>query len=210
MSIETFAAFVVTATVLTMAPGLDTAMVLRSASADGARIGVATAFGIAIGCLCWGSAAAFGLAALLASWPLLFDLLKWGGAAYLAWLGAQLILRPRDALSPAGSVEATSGALHAVRRGFTTNILNPKVGLFYLTLLPQFVPPGASGSGPALMLAGTHVIIAFLWFSILSALTGGIRPWLRRPGVMPILDRVTGGMFVLLGLQLIQVTGVHA
>jgi threonine/homoserine/homoserine lactone efflux protein len=206
MSIETFAAFVAAATVLTMTLGLDAGMVLRSASAEGVRMGVATALGIALGCLCGNCAAAFGLAALPASWPIIFDLLASGGAVYLAWLGAQLILRPREALLPVGNSEA----LEAVRRGFTTDALSPEVELSYPTLVPEFMPERASGSGPALMLAGTHVIIASLRFSVISALTDCIRPWLRRPGVMPVLGRVTGGVFVLLELRLVQVTGVHA
>lgn len=204
-------AFLLTATVLTMAPGLDTAMLLQSATTNGPRHGVATAGGIALGCLCWGTAAALGLTALLHAWPLAFEILKWGGAAYLGWLGAHLLIRPRraggngeDATSPTVSLR------WSVRRGYVTNILNPKVGLFYLTLLPQFVPPGAAGESYALFLAFTHVAIALIWFGLLAILAGGIRPWLRLPGVMPVLDRITGGVFVALGLQLGLIANVHA
>ena len=207
MYVDNFTAFVATATVLTMAPGLDTAMVLRSAAVDGAARGVATALGVAIGCLCWGSAAVLGLSALLQAWPLAFTALKWGGAAYLGWLGLQLLVHPRRAFAPAGDVSADAPAVGldmAVRRGFATNILNPKVGLFYLTLLPQFVPPAADGHGYAFLLACTQAGIALAWFVLLAAITGAIRAWLRRPGVVPALDRFTGGIFILLGLQLVR------
>lgn len=207
MFADTFAAFVVTATVLTMAPGLDTAMVLRSAAVDGAARGVATAVGVSIGCLCWGSAAVLGLSALLQAWPLAFTALKWGGAAYLGWFGLQLLLHPRQAFAPSGEVGAGAPAVgieKALRRGYVTNILNPKVGLFYLTLLPQFVPHAGAGRGYAFLLACTHVGIALAWFVVLATITGAIRPWLRRPGVVPALDRCTGGIFIVLGLQLVR------
>ena len=203
MLTQTFAAFLVTATLLTMVPGLDTAMVLRSATADGPRAGMGTSFGIAIGCLCWGATAAFGLAALLDAWPLAFELLRWCGAAYLGWLGVRFLLHPRAALAADGEDKGAGTIAGAIRRGFTTNILNPKVGAFYLTLLPQFVPVGAAGPGHALLLAAMHGTIVMIWFSGLAALTGGIRPWIRRPGVVPALDRVTGGILVLLGIQLV-------
>ena len=202
MPLQTFAAFLVTATVLTMVPGLDTAMVLRSTTADGPRAGAATAFGIAIGCLCWGGTAAFGLAALLDAWPLAFELLRWCGAAYLSWLGLRFLLHPRAALSAEGESRPSGTIAGAIGRGFATNILNPKVGAFYLTLLPQFVPAGPSSQEYGLLLAATHAMIVVLWFSMLVVITGGIRPWLRRPGVIPTLDRVTGGILVVLGVQL--------
>jgi threonine/homoserine/homoserine lactone efflux protein len=206
MYVDNFTAFVATATVLTMAPGLDTAMVLRSAAVDGAARGVATAVGVAIGCLCWGSAAVLGLSALLQGWPLAFAALKWGGA-YLGWLGLQLLMHPRRTFAASGDAGADAQATGldvSVRRGFATNILNPKAGLFYLTLLPQFVPHAAKGYGYALLLACTQAGIALAWFVLLATITGAIRPWLRRPGVVPALDRFTGGIFVLLGLQLVR------
>ncbi|MCB4858457.1 LysE family translocator [Sphingobium sp. PNB] len=210
MAVENLVAFLVTATVLTMVPGLDTAMVLRSATLHGARYGIATAIGIAVGCLCWGSAAAFGLAALLRAWPSIFAGLKWAGAIYLAWLGLQFLFRPRCALATETEPRPAGGLGITLRGGLVTNLLNPKVGLFYMTLLPQFIPASARGSGPALMLASLHVGIVLIWFWLLSTLSEKIRPWLRRPGVMRTVDRVTGGIFVILGLELVQVAGLHA
>jgi len=203
MLTQTYAAFLLTATLLTMVPGLDTAMVLRSATTDGTRAGMATAFGIAVGCLCWGATAAFGLTALLDVWPLAFEGLRWTGAAYLGWLGAQFLLHPRIALATDEDAGRSATISGAIQRGFTTNILNPKVGAFYLTLLPQFVPAGDANQARALALAAMHAVIVMIWFSVLAIVTGGIRPWLRRPGVISALDRVTGGILLLLGIQLV-------
>lgn len=201
--------FIVTATLLTMAPGLDTAVVLRSATTDGARAGALTALGVATGCLCWGTAAAFGLGAVMHSQPLLFEALRWGGVVYLGWLGTKLLLDPRRAFFFEGTPEAPDPvAFASLRRGFLTNILNPKVGLFYLTLLPQFVPQNG-GSGEAFRLACVHVVIALTWFLTLSALTGAIRSWLRRPSIAGHLDRLTGSVFLVFALQLGLSAGLH-
>jgi threonine/homoserine/homoserine lactone efflux protein len=201
---ESLFAFVGTAAILTVTPGLDTAMVLRTAAAEGAKHGIAAAIGIGIGCLCWGSAAAFGLGALLAASPTAFTILKYAGAAYLAWLGVNLLLRPRQVIAAASAprIDSTHSVLPALKRGFVTNILTPKVGLFYITLLPQFVPHGVSVAPYSFLLACTHVALAVTWFIALATMTGFIRPYLQRPGVLPTLDRLTGGVFVLFGLQL--------
>lgn len=205
-------AYLATATVLTIAPGLDTAMVLRSATHGGVWSGGATALGIAMGCFCWGSAAAFGVGALLLSAPLAFVVLKWAGATYLGWLGVKLLIWPRRALTTAANPTPEREALvHAFGRGLATNLLNPKVGLFYLTLLPQFVStPGDRGGAAALGLASIHVLIALTWFVGLSAITGRIAPLLRRPKVMTMIDRVTGAVFVVIGVNLTLTAGLAA
>ncbi len=206
---HSFPGFLLTALLLTMAPGLDTAMVLRSAGADGTRHGIFTALGITLGCLCWGSAASFGLGALLRHWPMAFTAVQWAGAVYLTWLGARLLLARRRAsmdVAQVGTGAATEAT--AFRRGLLTNLLNPKVGLFYVTLLPQFVPIGAP-SDSAFRLALAHVVMVLAWFSLLAMLTGSVRKWLRRPAVTAALDRLTGGAFVLLGLQICLSAAAH-
>jgi threonine/homoserine/homoserine lactone efflux protein len=197
-------AFIGTAIVVVVTPGLDTAFVLRTAAAEGRRNGVCAAIGIGLGCLCWGGAAAFGLGALLAASPAAFALLKTAGAAYLLWLGIRLLARPRAAFEQAQprSIVAASPGAGALKRGFATNILNPKVGVFYLTLLPQFVPAGAEAGWYSFGLASLHVFLATTWFTILATVTASARHLLRQPNAMPALDRITGGVFVAFGLHL--------
>jgi threonine/homoserine/homoserine lactone efflux protein len=206
MFAENIIAFAITTTALTMAPGLDTAMVLRSALANGGRHGALTAVGVAVGCLCWGSAAVLGLSALLQAWPLAFLALKWSGAAYLVWLGAQLLFRPRAVIVP-GHVAASPSPRYgsSMLRGFSTNILNPKVGLFYVSFLPQFVPRAEVGSNYAFWLACSAAAIALVWFTLLASITAAIRPWLKNARVAKGLDRVTGGVFLILGFKLTQI-----
>src|ERR1700745_735823 len=127
-------AFIAAASVLTVTPGVDTAMVLRSSTSYGPRAGAAAGLGICGGLFVWGAGAAFGLTALLAASAVAFTVVKWGGAAYLVYLGAKLLAKPRAALNASSSVSGDAdrkgGAVDALRRGFLTNILNPKVGVF--------------------------------------------------------------------------------
>jgi threonine/homoserine/homoserine lactone efflux protein len=195
-----FLAFMVAATILTITPGVDNAMVLR-ASVDGPRSGVFAALGIAIGCLVWSAAVSLGLSALLHASEFAYTIVKWAGAAYLVWLGAKLLLRPRQSWGEADQAPRQVG-LAAMRRGFLTNILNPKVGVFYVTFLPQFVPAGANVALYSFMLACVHVALSFVWFAMLIAATVPIGQALRKPSVVKALDRLTGAVFIGFGLKL--------
>lgn len=190
-------AFALAAALLTITPGLDTAIVLRAA-ASGPRAGWAAALGVGAGCFAWGAAAAFGLGALLAASPLAFGALKGAGALYLVVVGVKLIARPRRAFSRQDVDEARG----TFRRGFLTNMLNPKVGIFYMTFLPQFVPAGAPVALFCLTLAGVHVALALIWSALLIGLTQPLGRALRKPRVVGALDRLTGGVFVAFGVRL--------
>jgi threonine/homoserine/homoserine lactone efflux protein len=195
------AAFTAAATLLTVTPGLDTALVLRTAAVEGRRRAVAAALGIGLGCLAWGGVVALGLGALLAASELAYRLLKWAGAAYLLWLGLQLILSRRLEL---GSAEAVTGggAVTWLKRGLLTNALNPKVGIFYVSFLPQFIPAGANVPGMTLLLATIHVLLGSCWFALLIAATAPLGRAFRRPSLIRALDRATGSVFILFGARL--------
>jgi len=198
--------FILAATLLTITPGVDTAMVLRTSTSCGPRDGAAAAFGICLGLLAWGMSAAFGLTALLAASEVAFEIVKWAGAAYLVYLGVKLLMRQRISLStdktslesPLKSKEQ-NGAFY---RGFLSNILNPKVGVFYVTFLPQFIPHGMNVACFSLLLASIHVLITLVWFAVLIALTIPLGRFLSRPHVVRNLDRLTGCVFVGFGVRL--------
>lgn len=197
-------AFTATAALLTITPGLDTALVLRTAAAEGPRRAMLAAIGIALGCLAWGLLVGGGLGALLAASKLAYDVLRWAGALYLFYLGIKLIRAPRRALDLAVSDEDArgSGRPNWLLRGFLTNMLNPKIGVFYVSFLPQFIPPGASVLGWSVLLASIHNVLGLIWFAALVAATRPLLGALRRPGVMTWLDRLTGTLFVAFGLKL--------
>lgn len=194
-------AFTAAAMLLTMTPGLDTALVLRSLAAHGPGAALRAACGVALGCLGWGVIVAAGLGALLVASRLAYDLLRWVGAAYLLYLGIRLLLAPRGTgftITP----EAAQGGQHSFARGFLTNILNPKVGIFYVSFLPQFVPPHAPVALLVLALALIHVCLGLAWFGTLILAARKLLPLLQRPPVMRAMDRLTGLVFVGFGLKL--------
>jgi threonine/homoserine/homoserine lactone efflux protein len=195
-------AFVAAASVLTVTPGLDTALVLRAAATGGPRPAVFAGLGIALGCLVWGAVVSIGLGALLAASAMAFQLLKGAGAAYLLWLGAKLLLWPRARFDAAAADSAKSNVTQALRQGLLTNLLNPKVGVFYLTFLPQFVPAGVGVAAFSFLLAAIHVLLGLIWFAALIAATVPVSRFLRKPRVVKTLDRVTGGVFVAFGAKL--------
>ena len=146
-----------------------------------------------------GGAVALGLTALLAASTAAYAVLRWAGAAYLLYLGVRLLLSPRAALP----IEAApSAAGHPFRRGLFTNLLNPKVGVFYVSFLPQFIPTGVNAPAWSFLLASIHVALGLAWFAILIGAIDRARRWLTRPSVVRTLDRVTGCVFVGFGLSL--------
>lgn len=195
-------AFVAAASVLTLTPGVDTAIVLRAALVQGRWPAALAALGVGLGCLVWGGGVALGLGALLQASQTGYMVVKLAGAAYLVGSGAWLLLRPRSAMGPMPGSGGPADAAEAFSRGFLTNLLNPKVGVFYMSFLPQFVPAGASVAGHTFMLAGIHVALSWAWFGGLIAATAPLHDWLRRPVAVRTLDRLTGGIFVAFGFKL--------
>jgi threonine/homoserine/homoserine lactone efflux protein len=200
---QALAAFCVAAALLTIAPGLDTALILRTAAAEGPKSAALAALGVVMGCLTWGAAVAFGLGALLAASQLAFTVLKWAGALYLVWLGANLILKPRSQvfLEPADGAPSPRGRSW-LGRGYLTNLLNPKVGVFYVSFLPQFLPPHVPAGPFIFLLAVLHALMGIVWFGLLIVATRPIARALKRPSVIRRLDRLTGVVFLSFGVKL--------
>ncbi|MGH8199459.1 MAG: LysE family translocator [Steroidobacteraceae bacterium] len=199
---QALVAFCIAAGLLTIAPGLDTALVLRTAAAEGPKGAALAGLGIVLGCVTWGAAVALGLGALLAASELAFSALKWAGALYLVWLGVRLILKPRSrfALEPAGGPSASGGSW--LGRGYLTNLLNPKVGVFYVSFLPQFLPAHVAAGPFIFLLAVLHALMGIAWFALLILATRPIARALQRPAVLRRLDRLTGLVFLSFGVKL--------
>ena len=193
-------AFFAAASLLTMAPGLDTALVLRTAATAGPRRAALAGLGVAVGCFGWAILVALGLGALLAASQVAYTMLRWIGAAYLVWVGYKMLRHPRRSFVPeAGRNE---GKRVAFTTGLLTNLLNPKVGVFYVSFLPQFVPPGVSVAPYILLLGAIHAVLGLIWFSCLIIATRPLARVLERPSVVQTCDRLTGGMFVAFGVGL--------
>ncbi|MBC2659873.1 LysE family translocator [Pseudomonas sp. MSSRFD41] len=193
-------AFTLAATLLTLTPGLDTALVLRTATVEGKRQALRAALGINAGCLLWGAAVAFGLGALIAVSELAFNLLKYCGAAYLAWLGINMLLRPRRAFVPARASEKPQA--NWFLKGMLGNALNPKVGIFYVSFLPQFIPQGEPLVPWTFGLVSIHVMLGLIWALLLIGATRSLSGVLRREKVIQWMDRTTGLVFMLFAARL--------
>jgi len=196
---QSLIAFTLAAALLTMTPGLDTALVLRTAAAEGGRRALAAALGICLGCLAWGALVAVGLGVLLEASKLAYLALKWIGAAYLLYLGARMVLAPRRAEPGEAEPPPRSSWF---QRGLLTNLLNPKVGAFYVSFLPQFIPSGASVPLTTLLLAAIHSALGLLWFGLLIGATRPLARALRSGPLVRGLDRLTGGVLIFFGLKL--------
>jgi threonine/homoserine/homoserine lactone efflux protein len=202
---QSLTTYLVAATLLTLTPGVDTAIVLRAVTSDDSKAATGAAFGVAAGLLVWGALVAIGLGSLLAASAVAYTALRWVGAAYLFVMGVKLLLKPREALETPQAQPANSHA--SFTRGLATNLLNPKVGVFYVTFLPQFVPSGVSVGGWTFLLAAIHALLVVLWFAVLIAASVPLGRVLRRSSVVRTLDRVMGGVFIAFGARLALVKG---
>ncbi len=195
-------AFIAAAAILTVTPGVDTAMVLRACASGGKHPARYAAIGICLGCMIWGAAVALGLGALLKASETAYTIVKYVGAAYLIWVGLGLIRHPRRALEEQGETLNRTASMLALKRGLLTNLLNPKIGVFYVTFLPQFIPPHANVAVDSFILAMIHVALTIIWFAVLIAAAVPLSRLLRQPRTISLLDRVAGGVFILFGLKL--------
>ncbi|MBJ8504426.1 LysE family translocator [Acinetobacter seifertii] len=195
--------YLIAITLLTLTPGLDTTLIIRTATLEGKSKAFQAALGISLGCIAWGVVVACGLGALLVASDLAFNILKWVGAAYLAWLGLNMILKPRNQL--ADMQENSSNRPTSENwfiKGFFGNLLNPKVGIFYISFLPQFIPAQASAVTWVMGLVMIHVVIGIVWSTLLILAMQPLSRYLKQPKFVKYMDRITGSIFVLFALKL--------
>lgn len=197
-------AFAVVAALVTITPGLDTVLVLRTTMSSGRRSGYLAGIGIGTGCLLWAAASAAGLTAVLAASRLAFDALRLAGACYLLWLGVRTLWDARKAKATGTDTAGlpAMGGRAAFRQGLTTNLLNPKVGVFYMSLLPQFMPHDAPVFWTSMLFAAIHDAEGLIWFAFVVLAAGAARRMLSRPPVRRTLQRLTGIAFIGFGIRL--------
>jgi threonine/homoserine/homoserine lactone efflux protein len=198
-----FIAFAGVAALVTLTPGPDMAVMLRNVLRGGERVVVPTALGTCTGLLAWGAASSLGIAAVMAASAELYLVLRLAGAAYLVYLGisafrAALAGDPRAASPATGPEPMTRWA--AFRTGLFTNLLNPKIGVFYATLLPQFIPPGAPPLLTSVALAGIHAAENIVWLTLYGWLLARFGDRILRGRGRQLLEGLTGSVLVLLGV----------
>jgi threonine/homoserine/homoserine lactone efflux protein len=184
-----------------LAPGPDTLLVLRSTVRGARRHGWATAAGILTGIAVWVCAAAVGLAALLRASEVAYDALRIAGAGYLVFLGL-MSLRTLARKDPIAHAERPGIIGTGYAAGLITNLLNPKVGVFFVTFLPGFVPHGYPVGATSLLFGAVFLVLSIGYFVVLIGSAARLTRWLRTPRVRRRLDAVTGGVLIGFGVRL--------
>jgi threonine/homoserine/homoserine lactone efflux protein len=205
MALDQLVLFIAAGLLLNLTPGPDVLYIVTHALRNGARAGSVAALGITAGCFVHIFAAAVGVSALMAASATAFTVLKWAGAAYLVYVGIRMLMaRAPSAIALDGATQVAADLKTIFLRGFWTNALNPKVALFFLAFVPQFIAPAVENKPLAFLLLGLLFNFNGLWVNIGWALAAA---WLasRVSAVqkgMHWLDRIAGAMFVGFGLKL--------
>lgn len=201
-------AAVLALTLLTVLPGPDVAVVTRLALSHGPAQAFRGSLGIVCGLLLWGLLTVAGLAALLAASATAYAVVKYGGAAYLVLLGVQAIWQSRTTPGePGGSTPAPSDG-KGFRIGIVSNVLNPKIAVFYTGLLPSLVPAGAPTGVTLVGLVLVHCLLSLAWLTLYAAVLQRASGVLQRPTVRQRLDRVTGVVLIAFGVR-VALAGRH-
>ncbi|MEW6232893.1 MAG: LysE family translocator [Chloroflexota bacterium] len=199
--------FIFVAAALTLTPGADTMLVVRNVLRGGRRDGVVTTWGICSGLFVHATLSALGVSMLLLHSATAFHVVKLAGAGYLVWLGIQSVVGAvRSMHPPAETAHDRALGMISSRRcfveGFLSNVLNPKVAVFYLAFLPQFIGPTDPAVQKSLLLAGIHYVEGILWLVVVSIVVDQTRRFFLQSTVRRWLDGVCGTLFVGLGVRL--------
>jgi threonine/homoserine/homoserine lactone efflux protein len=204
-SINNLASFVIAGILLNLTPGQDTIYILGRSITQGRKAGIVSVLGISTGALFHIAASAFGLSAILMASAIVFSIIKYIGAGYLVYLGIRMLLSKNDALGTA--FDSASTKVRYIRiytQGILTNVLNPKMALFFLAFLPQFINPTKANSPlPFLFLGSIFLTTGTIWCLIVAVFSSYVTDTLRqRAGIKRIMEKISGGLFILLGLKL--------
>jgi threonine/homoserine/homoserine lactone efflux protein len=205
--ISHLAAFLGVAALVIVTPGPDTALTIRNSLLGGRRAGMFTAAGVACGQAIWAVATSAGVAAVLRASEPAFTALRFAGAAYLAWLGLQALVAAVRRDGSAGRVCARRRAgpttsRRALRQGLLSNLGNPKMAVFFTSLLPQFAAGGRNSFATLLLLGLLFSTMTLAWLAAYAAVVAGAGERLLRPRVRRLVDAVTGAVLVALGVRL--------
>ena len=198
--------FIGVAAIVIVVPGPDTAVVTKNVLVHGRRVALGTSLGVSAGLSVWTLAAALGVASVVRASYVAFTVLKLIGALYLVWLGLQALRAARhagaDPRASGATGKAGMSALGGFRQGLLSDLANPKIGIFFTSLLPQFVDPGHPVLLPFMALGTVFVLMTVVWLSVYCLIAARAAETLQRARVRAALDRVTGIVLIGFGLRL--------
>ncbi|GKU82977.1 LysE family translocator [Niallia sp. NCCP-28] len=199
-----FFTFLILSLFVVMSPGVDTALITKRTISDGRKDGYTMGLGITAGSLVHTFAAAFGISAILMQSAVAFEIIKYAGAAYLIYLGlSSFISRKKKRV---GSVETENKMeikKSAFKQGFFSNVLNPKVAMFFLTFLPQFMKTGENATGQLMIMGIIYTFLSVFWFFVYVFFINYLCEWLMSPKVQRTMDKATGLVLIGFGLKLV-------
>lgn len=203
--------FTAVALMIVMVPGVDSLLVLKNTMVHGKKAGYFTMMGIIFALCIWTVLAVFGLATIVSKSMLLFNIIKYGGAAYLVWLGIQSwrskaqyieFQEQEIAATTIASNESKNSTFNCMTQGITTDLLNPKTLLLYVTLMPQFIDPSENVNMQLVLLAFILVILSIIWLTIVILIIHVIRKWFMKPTVQAAFNKTTGVVLILIGVRI--------
>jgi len=202
--IEHYWIFILSSILLNITPGSDTIYILSRSIFQGKKAGIMSVYGIVSGSLVHTLLAGLGLSLILMQSALAFNIVKWIGAAYLIWLGVRSIMARHEDNPSMQAVESQSNR-KVYLQGMMTNVLNPKVALFYLAFIPQFVSPEQTyGAIPFILLGLTFSTTGILWCMLLVLFSSKMAQRLQSSRISTYMSKITGSIFILLGLNLLR------
>ncbi|KIV51654.1 lysine transporter LysE [Aneurinibacillus migulanus] len=199
-----FYLFLLMSIVLIILPGPDTGLVTQNTIAQGRRGGVQTALGSISGVIIHTLAAVVGLSAIIVKSAFLFSIFKYVGAFYLIYLGIMSLwaIKKKGIAIADNKNEKKNASLSAFRQGFLTNVLNPKVAVFFLTFLPQFLEPGSNTFLQFLIMGLTYAALTLIWFLMYVYLIHSINVWMKKPSVQRAIQGISGIVLLSFGIKL--------
>jgi len=205
IGIDNYIGFLIAGIIMNLTPGSDSIYIITRSVSQGRKAGIYSVLGIGSGAIVHIILAAFGLSSILAKSVLLFNLIKWIGAGYLIYMGFKTLFDKSDLFENNKTEFETVNLTKIYKQGFLTNLLNPKVAIFFMSLLPQFIEPEfANNSTPFLILGLTFLATGMSWCLILACSASYMTKTLRQNDTIgKIMKKVSGFVFVTLGMQLI-------
>lgn len=198
-----FFTFLILSLFVVMSPGIDTALITKRTISDGRTDGYKMGLGITAGSLVHTFAAAFGLSAILMQSAAAFEVIKYAGAVYLIYLGSSSFISLKKKKNSDIETEVkTDIKKSAFKQGLLSNVLNPKVAMFFLTFLPQFVKAGENAQQQLIIMGIIYTLLSISWFFLYVFFINYLRDWLMSPKVQRVMDKATGVVLIGFGLKL--------